>query len=226
MIGLAVKASDLEAAKEFFELFKTPWEPAVPGRRYKVILSTDGSIDPYSAELFLVYSSEAQVSDGAAGIAVNRVNGPVEIRWAESTFPLYRGVGLIERERQDGTLKARGKSIDCRYSAGERTVWRIGYDLFDEIQFLLTEGQPAALALTPTLDLHIELLRQLLVESKVAFLEIPPRPANYDFICCLTHDVDFFGIRRHKFDRTMGGVFVSCLYRVVDRPCAGASFPN
>jgi hypothetical protein len=36
-------------------------------------------------------------------------------------------------------------------------------------------------------------------------VEIPPRPEGYDFISCLTHDVDFFGIRRHKFDRTLGG---------------------
>ena len=25
------------------------------------------------------------------------------------------------------------------------------------------------------------------------------------FICCLTHDIDFFGIRRHPFDRTLAG---------------------
>jgi hypothetical protein len=42
----------------------------------------------------------------------------------------------------------------------------------------------------------------------VSFIEVPPRPEGHDFICCLTHDIDFFGIRRHKFDSTLAG-FVS-----------------
>jgi hypothetical protein len=84
-------------------------------------------------------------------------------------------------------------------------IRRIGYDLFREVRHLLTEGQPPARAMTPTLELHIALLRHLLVESSVPFVEIPPRPYGADFICCLTHDVDFFGIRRHKFDRTLAG---------------------
>jgi hypothetical protein len=45
----------------------------------------------------------------------------------------------------------------------------------------------------------------LLLEGGVPFLEIPPRPFGHDFVCCLTHDLDFFGIRRHKFDRTIAG---------------------
>ena len=60
-------------------------------------------------------------------------------------------------------------------------------------------------ASTPTLELHIEVLRNLLLDSGIAFVEIPPRPLDHDFVCCLTHDVDFYGIRRHAFDRTLAG---------------------
>jgi len=67
------------------------------------------------------------------------------------------------------------------------------------------EGQPALHAATPTLELHIDLLRHALLESGVSFVEIPPLPQGHDFICCLTHDVDFFGISRHRFDRTLAG---------------------
>jgi hypothetical protein len=84
-------------------------------------------------------------------------------------------------------------------------TWRIGYDLFQEIRYLLSEGQPACHAPTPTLELHIDVLRTLLVEAGVPFLEIPPRPHDHAFICCLTHDVDFHGIRRHTFDWTLAG---------------------
>jgi hypothetical protein len=133
------------------------------------------------------------------------VNGPVDIEWRDLIFPVYKGIGVFERANHGGTLNAFETPIDCRYGTRRRVVRRIGYDLFDEIRYLLTEGQPATKALTPTLDLHIDLLRQLLIESEIPFVEIPPRPHGYDFICCLTHDVDFFGIRRQRFDRTMAG---------------------
>ena len=205
MIGVAVSEEDLDVAEEFFELFKTPWERAVPGRKYRVVLSTDGSFKNFDGETFLVYGSREQGDDREAGIAADRVNGPVDVEWGEWTFPVYRGVAVFESDNREGVLKAGGKSVDHLYRTGGRVVRRIGYDLFDEIRYLLTEGQPVAHALTPTLELHIDLLRHLLIESKVSFVEIPPRPVGHDFICCLTHDVDFFGIRRHKFDRTMAG---------------------
>lgn len=205
MIGLAISQTELEVAKEFFELFKTPWEQAVPGRKYPVILSTDGSAGDLDGEVFLVYGSGAHEIDHKAGVVVNHVNGPLDIEYGESTFPIYGGAALFEGDARDHMLEAGGRSVDCRYRTGGRVVRRIGYDLFDEIRYLLTEGQPKAQALAPTLELHIALLRHLLIELRIPFVEIPPHPQGRDFICCLTHDVDFFGIRRHKFDRTMAG---------------------
>jgi PEP-CTERM motif len=42
VIGVSARQADLTIAAGFFELFKTPWEPATPGRRYTAIISTDG----------------------------------------------------------------------------------------------------------------------------------------------------------------------------------------
>ena len=67
---------------------------------------------------------------------------------------------------------------------------RIGYDLFAEVQTLLTVGQTKINAGIPTLDLHIALLRDLIVASGVPLVEIPPVPDGFRFIACLTHDVD------------------------------------
>jgi len=205
MIGLVASLADMDVAGEFFELFKTPWERAVPGKKYRVILTTDGFIGDLDCEVFLVYGSGEQEIDREAGVVVNHASGPVDIEWGESTFPIYGRAALFEADTGDRILKARGKCLDCWYHKGGRVVRRVGYNLFDEIRYLLTEGQPAAQALTPTLELHIALLRYLLIESSIPFLEIPPHPEGHDFICCLTHDVDFFGIRRHKFDRTLAG---------------------
>lgn len=205
MIGVAASGTDRGVAEEFFELFKTPWEWAVPGRKYRVVLSTCGRTEGLDGDVLLVYGSGERDIDREVGGKVDRTSGPADIEWGKSTFPVYGEAALFDGDPRDRILRSRGRFLDYRYHKDNRLVWRIGYDLFNEIRYLLTKGQPTAYALTPTLELHIALLRHLLCESQVHFLEIPPYPEGHEFICCLTHDIDFFGIRRHKFDRTMAG---------------------
>ena len=205
MIGVAASSDDLCVAQEFFELFKTPWEPAVPTRKYQIVLNTDGCFENFDAERFLVYSSGEVATDRGAGATAERVDGPIDLEWDEVRFPIFGSVALFDGGVSAGTLTSRGKAVDFGCATGDRAVRRIGYDLFAEVRHLLTEGQPVSRALTPTLELHIALLRLLLLESGVSFVEIPPRPDGYDFMCCLTHDVDFYGIRRHTGDRTLAG---------------------
>jgi hypothetical protein len=204
-IGVAVSPAELWVAEEFFELFKTPWERAVPGRKYGVVLSTTGSTRGLDADVFVVYSSQEQSADLEARVAVGQAAGPVDVEWSEWTFPVYGRLALFVVEKNACGLRSGDKAIGYEQRSEGRRLWRIGYDLFSEVGRLLNEGQPASRALTPTLELHIALLRHLLWQSEVPFVEVLPRPEGYDFICCLTHDVDFFGVRRHRFDRTLLG---------------------
>jgi hypothetical protein len=87
-------------------------------------------------------------------------------------------------------------------------VARIGYDLFGEIRALLTAGQPPANALLPAVELHIAFLRDLITGCGVQLVEIPPVPERYQFIACLTHDVDHPSLRQHKLDYTIVGFLV------------------
>jgi hypothetical protein len=57
----------------------------------------------------------------------------------------------------------------------------------------------------PTLDLHIKMLRTWILSAGLPLVEIPPVPAGHPFMVCLTHDIDFVGIRRHRLDHTMWG---------------------
>lgn len=205
MIGVAASASDLEIAAEFFELFKTPWEPAVAGQKYPVILGTQTSLDHLDADVFLVFSSMAGGFDRVAGVAVQQP-GDLDAEWGSTTFPIYGAAALFDSG--DAILTAQGKALEYKRQVGTRVVRRVGYDLFWEVRHLLTAGQPVLRASIPTLELHIALLRHLLIDSGVPFVEIPPRPHGFDFTCCLTHDIDFFGVRRHLFDRTMAGFVV------------------
>src|SRR5262249_25389447 len=47
--------------------------------------------------------------------------------------------------------------------------------------------------------------REAILESGIPLLEIPPVPGGTKFAVCLTHDIDFVGIKRHLFDHTMWG---------------------
>jgi hypothetical protein len=203
MIGVALDPRDLAVAREFFELFKTPWEPAVIGKKYPVVISTSGAPADVDADLTIVYSSQTEDIDRQLGVAAEPSIVP-DLQWDGAMFPIYGRVatfGVMPGAR----VTADGKAVECCRRVDSRSIYRIGYDLFFEVAHLVTSGQPISRAATPTLELHISLLRSLLVDAGVAFVEIPPRPHGYAFTCCLTHDIDFYGIRRHAFDRTLAG---------------------
>jgi len=127
-------------------------------------------------------------------------------------IPIY-GDFVTFREKGAGLLvdeKSQQAAMHQRQSRGA-VVARMGYNLFGEVGTLLTAGQPAAYAGIPTLDLHIALLRDLIVASGVLLVEVPPVPNGYCFIACLTHDVDHPSIVRHKWDHTVFGF----LYRAI-----------
>ncbi|HWL75034.1 MAG TPA: hypothetical protein VNQ74_14285, partial [Burkholderiaceae bacterium] len=206
-IGVVASLEEAEAAAEFFELFKTPWETAVPGRKYRVLLMATEATDQFDADVLLVYGSDARAIDDREGASVTPLDAAVDVAWQGSLFPLFTGVARFGPPKGNGVLRTTDGEVDYRRSCAGRTTWRIGYNLFAEVRHLLTEGQPAAFGLIPTLELHIALLRQMLLQSGVSFVEIPAKPDKLEVICCLTHDVDFFGIKRHRWDRTLAGFF-------------------
>ena len=155
MIGVTGSPADLETAAEFFELFKTPWEQAVPSRKYSAVVSVDGCTEHFDAELLLVYGSAPLAIDRLAGVDVHPAVGPTDIAWAESTFPVYGRLSVFDCEADRETPASGGRPAAYRYQSGRQVVRRIGYDLFEEVRFLLTQGQPSSKALAPTLELHI-----------------------------------------------------------------------
>ena len=206
MIGVIPKEHETGSVEEFFQLFKTPWELYRADESYDVVLASGTAPEEVSAQLILVYDSNVRRSDRKTGaVEVARIQNAM-LDWRGNQIPLYG---------QLLTFEPTGRSTICTTTASEVAaievepknprIIRLGYDLFDEISFLLTAGQPVENALVPTLDLHIALLRDLILGSGVSLIEIPPAPAGHDFAVCLTHDIDFVGIRRHKFDHTMWG---------------------
>jgi len=205
MIGVAAHASERDAVEEFFELFKTPWEPYDRSRAYDVVIATTPQVPEVDARLLIVCGARASSIDPVYGIAAGRKLRAVPVKHRAGTFPTSGE--LLELSAASGISCAATPdgSAGVMVRSGTRHVVRLGYDLFQEIQHLLSTGQPVENATIPSIDIHIEMLRGWMIEAGIAFAEIPPIPAGYPFAVCLTHDIDFIGIRQHWLDHTMWG---------------------
>jgi hypothetical protein len=214
MIGIIASPTEHSVVREFFELFKTPWEFYRSDRKYEVIVSTaDTDFDRDTAKVTLIYSGQKLTFDSKEGIEIT--SQPRNNRLLSHNgrqIPIYGDCITFQGEGSSVLLDEESHlpAINLGRSA-ETFVGRIGYNLFAEVHTLLTTGQPVANAALPALDLHIALLRDLIVAAGVPLVEIPPVPDGYRFIACLTHDVDHPSIRLHRLDHTMFGF----LYRAV-----------
>lgn len=206
MIGVVSKADEHAVVEEFFQLFKTPWEFYEQGRAYDVVLATTDEIPEVDTRLLLIYGSEPKGSDARNGFAVGSRR--------QGGFLNYRGI-LVPIYGESLTFEESGTGIPCiaadsevaglRVNSADFTVMRLGFDLFREVHFLLSAGQPVENAHIPTLDIHIMMLRDWILDAGITLFEIPPVPAGHSFFVCLTHDIDFVGIRNHRFDHSMWG---------------------
>ena len=207
MIGVISKIDQAPAVEEFFELFKTPWEYYEPGRAYDVVVATADDIPEVDTRLLLVYGSETKSTDARKGITMRSRHRGGSLDYQGIALPIYGDLAAFEED---------GKGIPCLaathgmvglrlVSAGDTTMIRLGFDLFREVRLLFSVGQPIEHAHIPTLDIHIGMLRNWILNEGIPLLEIPPAPAGHSFAVCLTHDIDFVGIRDHMFDHTMWG---------------------
>jgi hypothetical protein len=207
MIGVSANPTEHAVVREFFELFKTPWEFYRSDRRYDVLLcSGNGEIPEGETKLILIYSGLRMPVDAEQEIEIaSQERNACILSYGSTGIPIY-GESITFRKGSD-MLFNEGSGHAAMYQRRSSTemVVRIGYDLFREIRQLLTAGQPIANAGIPALELHISLLRDLIVATGIPLIEIPPVPLGYRFLACLTHDVDHPSLRQHKFDHTMFG---------------------
>jgi hypothetical protein len=207
MIGVLAPGSDHRVISEFFELFKTPWEYLQSDRTYDVLLCV-GNVhcDTTTAKLVLHYADCRLGIDAEEGIDVGVHNATELISERGHSLVIY---GDHLSFRDSGTAAGdRVRTVEqnsYRCIRNGVIIERIGFDLFAQIAYLLTLGQPEEFAQFPTLDLHISLLRTLIVKSGIELLEIPPVPEGFGCIACLTHDIDHPGIKFHKWDATAFG---------------------
>jgi len=214
MIGVIADPSEHAVVREFFELFKTPWEFYCSDRQYDVLLSTgEGQFDA-TAKLLVVYADKKVFFDDQQTIATGRQrNDACILSYRGNRIPIYgRTIAFATSKDKLLVQEDTGECAAYIVAGEEKTQARIGCDLFSEVRTLLTVGQPPSNASMPTLDLHIALLRDLIIGCGISLTEIPPVPEGCQFIACLTHDVDHPAIRQHKWDHTIFGFLYRALF--------------
>ncbi len=212
MIGVIASETEHAVVREFFELFKTPWEFHRPGASYDVLICAHGSVPENNATLLLLYGAQRQPFEESRGLKTSCISGQDFVSFRGQRIPIYGSCLLFDSV--DSELLVHGstnRSAALQLTKDTQLIVRLGFDLFSEVRHLLTEGQPVELANIPTIELHISLIRELIVGHGVPLVEIPPVPGGYAFLVCLTHDVDHFRLRYHRFDHAMFGF----LYRAV-----------
>ncbi len=205
MIGVITNTADRDIACEFFELFKTPWEFYRENAQYDIVLCNGDVRFDGTARLVIAYAGGCTSFDKQQRIpTIRRPSNGCVVLWQRDRIPVYGETVAFSRGFDVLTYEDSGEAA-AYVEQSEATFCRVGYDLFAEVGRLLTTGQPAEKAALPALELHISFLRDLIVECGVPLLEVPPVPEGYEFIVCLTHDVDHPSIRRHRWDHTAIG---------------------
>jgi hypothetical protein len=201
---------------EFFQLFKTPWEYYNNERSYDVVIVTkENNISKINARFLILFGSEQTSFDSENELHTQLKKTHVELEYDGERFSVYGSVVTFETKEGGVCIKAvdTGQAVGLIIQEGGKKTLRIGYDLFEEVYYLLSSGQQPGSESIPTLDIQISMLRSLILEAGIPLIEIPPIPAGFGFICCLTHDVDFAGIRNHKFDHTMFGFLYRAIFK-------------
>lgn len=173
---------------------------------YDVVIATADELPEVNTKLLLIYGPATKGIDARLGIAARGRHQHAILDARDALLPIY-GDLLTFTDASKGTacVTTTSGAAARRIDSTDFTVIRLGYDLFDQVRLILSDGQPLEYAEIPTLEVHIRMLRDWILDAGIPLLEIPPAPAGHSLVVCLTHDIDFVGIRNHLFDHSMWG---------------------
>ena len=157
MIGVIADSADHVVVREFFELFKTPWEFCRAARTYDVVLCYGNGRFHGGVKLVAMYQGSETPFDHEQKVQAHCSPGNTHVlSYQGNRIPIY-GNMITFLETGNGLLIDEGSREYAAYldEREGRVLARIGYDLFSEIRTLLTTGQPVVNAGSPALELHI-----------------------------------------------------------------------
>src|SRR5262245_6129204 len=142
MIGVVADVSERDVVEEFFELFKTPWERFRPGYAYDVVIATTPDVPDVDARLLIISGSRTSSMDSVYGItAVRKIRTALLEDNKGVTVPTFGQTLELAAPSGVNCVSTRDGSAGVMFRCGDRRVVRLGYDLFQEIRYLLSTGQ-------------------------------------------------------------------------------------
>jgi len=137
MIGVIADPKDHAVVREFFELFKTPWEFCRRESRYDILLCTESEFER-NAKLVLYYKGQKTDSDDEQKVhAHHQQKSSGMLLHRGDRIPIY-GDTLTFAGRVSDLLTDEDSRESALYAEQSRegALVRIGYDLFAEIRHL------------------------------------------------------------------------------------------
>lgn len=212
MIGIKTKYIDKRVIEEFFQLFKTPWGYYNDRQNYDVIITDNSDLSDVRSSLIVCFNSNYKSSSNLTTEKKDEKNSFDILEGNGYFLPVYTGVKAVNGEKTILTINRSGECAVSLTKNKNADILKLGFNIFEEVKYLLLYGQPLENAHLPTLDIHINNLRKWILNAGVTLFEIPPVPYGSNFHVCLTHDVDFVGIKNHKFDMTLAGFIYRALW--------------
>ena len=125
-----------------------------------VIATTDVEPD-VGTRLLLVCASTAKGIDAGLGITSIGLRQGAVLRDGDSSVPIYGELlTFVDSGDEIASITTDSGIAGLRIDSDVSTVLRLGYDLFEEVRFLLSTGQPIEYAHVPTFStIHIQMLR-------------------------------------------------------------------
>ena len=89
MIGVVTRAEERDIAREFFELFKTPWEFSRANGRYEVVIDDGAAINHHPAKLVIIYGSQPTAFDRSRKNLVGPPRRETTLSYNGDRIPVY-----------------------------------------------------------------------------------------------------------------------------------------
>jgi len=137
MIGVIANRTDHGVIREFFELFKTPWEFYRDDGQYDVLLCAGDDVQwqDTPAKLVVVYAGQKIPLDEKEPVGITGQRKNVILSYKQSRFPIYgnsitfqgKGISIVIDEASQQTAAYINKS-------GRIPLARIGYDIYQYLR--------------------------------------------------------------------------------------------
>lgn len=200
MVYVNCTDSDVPLVAELFRLFDVSWSRTNSSKSEKVMISF-GETDAIKEAIPKIQYDRHRSFTGnhiPAGKEVKR------LQFSNVVVPIYCGARKIDAIGEVVATTEDGFAIAKCIKTKESISVIFGYDLLAELHFLLTIGQPVEYAAIPTLDLHIDLLKNAL--SYISRDHSAVKNHTPHKLLILTHDVDIPFLRPHLFDTVFAGI--------------------